>query len=101
MKAHQTIRHAVRRALWAAAAASVVPAVPAFADEPGSKNPEQVSEVVVTGTRVRLRDFEAISPVTTVSADTIRATGQLSVEDVLNKLPQIVPGLNSNSNNPA
>jgi len=94
------VRRAVRYALFVGAVASAAPVLPAFAQ---NETPvaEAVPEVVVTGTRIRARDFEAISPVTTVSAEAIRATGQLSVEEVLNKLPQVVPGLNANSNNPA
>ncbi|HVQ13452.1 MAG TPA: TonB-dependent receptor, partial [Vicinamibacterales bacterium] len=98
----QSIRRAVRRALFAGAVASAVPMLPAMAADDGvSPAAEIVPEVVVTGTRIRARDFEAISPVTTVSAQAIEATGQLSVEEVLNRLPQVVPGLNANSNNPA
>jgi len=100
MSSGYSVRRAVRHALWAAAA--LAPALPAIAaDEPASVSPEVVDEVVVTGSRIRIRDYEAISPVTTVSAETIQATGQLSVEEVLNKLPQVVPGLTANSNNPA
>jgi iron complex outermembrane recepter protein len=102
MSVTYSLRGAVRRALLAVAAASAVPVLPAMAaDDAGAQVPETLSEVVVTGTRIRARDFEATSPVTTVSAADIAATGQLSVEEVLNKLPQVVPGLTANSNNPA
>jgi iron complex outermembrane recepter protein len=95
-----SVRRAVRYALLVGAVASAAPVLPALAQ---NETPvaEAIPEVVVTGTRIRARDFEAISPVTTVSSEAIRATGQLSVEEVLNKLPQVVPGLNANSNNPA
>jgi len=60
-----------------------------------------IQEIVVTGSHIRLRDYESISPVTTVSADAISSTGRLSVEEVLNRLPQVVPGFTASSNNPA
>ncbi|HYJ40287.1 MAG TPA: TonB-dependent receptor, partial [Steroidobacteraceae bacterium] len=101
MSFRYSVRRAVRRALWAGAFASAVPVLPALAADPSSPAAEVVEEVVVTGSRIRVRDYEAISPVTTVSADAIQATGQLSVEEVLNRLPQVVPGLTANSNNPA
>src|SRR6188768_1096799 len=99
MSYENSIRRAVRLALYAASLAPMLPAV--AADTPSSAVPEVVDEVVVTGSRIRVRDYEAISPVTTVSAEAIQATGQLSVEEVLNRLPQVVPGFTANSNNPA
>jgi len=95
-----SIRRAVRLALFSGAASAAGLSAVA-ADQPASAVPEVVEEVVVTGSRIRVRDYEAISPVTTVSAEAIQATGQLSVEEVLNKLPQVVPGLTASSNNPA
>lgn len=102
MSMNHSVRRAVRRALLAGAVASAVPMFPAnAADEPATSAAETVEEVVVTGSRIRIRDYDAISPVTTVSAEAIHSTGQLSVEEVLNRLPQVVPGLTANSNNPA
>jgi outer membrane receptor protein involved in Fe transport len=96
-----SIRRAVRLALFTGAASVATGLPAAAADQPASSAPEVVEEVVVTGSRIRVRDYDAISPVTTVSAEAIQATGQLSVEEVLNKLPQVVPGLTASSNNPA
>lgn len=59
----------------------------------------EVSEIVVTGSRIVRQDFVAISPVTTVGAENIQATGTLTVESLLNELPQIVPGNTRTSNN--
>ena len=89
-----SVRRAVRSALLSSAA--IVLVMPSAQAQDSS-----IAEIVVTGSRVRLRDFESVSPVTTVSADAIDSTGQLSVEEVLNRLPQVVPGLTANSNNPA
>lgn len=57
--------------------------------------------VTVTGTRIQRQDYDAVSPLATVSAEAIRATGELNTEAVLNTLPQVIPGLSSFSNNPA
>src|SRR5262245_35400614 len=92
--ARSSVRSAIRNVLLAASV------VAATASTVRAQDP-QIDEIVVTGSRVRVRDFESVSPVTTVSSDAIDSTGQLSVEEVLNRLPQVVPGLTANSNNPA
>ena len=48
----------------------------------------EVSEVVVTGTRIPSPNLESVSPVTAVSAAEIKATGVTRVEDMINSLPQ-------------
>ncbi len=55
--------------------------------------------VVVTGSRIARQDFTAISPVTTVGAADIELTATLSVEQLLNELPQVIPGNTVTSNN--
>lgn len=58
-------------------------------------------EIVVTGSRIqRSIDFVANSPVATVDAVVFERTGSVNTEDLLNSLPQTVPGLDSTSNNP-
>ena len=52
----------------------------------------EVSEIVVTGSRIVRKDFNAPSPVTTVTAETIELTSTLSVENLLNQLPSVVAG---------
>jgi len=59
-------------------------AAPAVAQTGG----EEVSEVVVTGTRIPSPNLESVSPVTAVSAAEIRAQGVTRVEDMINSLPQ-------------
>jgi len=60
----------------------------------------EVDDVVVTGSRIaRTADFEAISPVVTVTSEQIELTGTLTVESLLNDLPQVVAGNNRSSNN--
>lgn len=74
-------------------------AAPAFAQTAAAS--ETVAEVVVTGSRIARKDYVANSPITTVSAEAIKATGNTNVEDILNVLPQVVPGLSAASNNPS
>ena len=75
-------------------------ALPAMAQDEASSD-GGAETIVVTGTRIQRRDYEAESPLATVSAETIQATGQLNTEAVLNTLPQVIPGFSAFSNNPA
>jgi len=76
-------------------AALLAMAAPAFAADDAT----EVEGVVVTGSRIVRQDFEAISPVTTVGSEQLELTATLSVETLLNELPQIVPGNTRTSNN--
>lgn len=62
---------------------------------------QEIEEIVVTGSRIVRQDFTAISPVATVGAEQIQSTGTLAIEQVLNTLPQVVPGFSAASNNPS
>jgi iron complex outermembrane receptor protein len=74
----------------------------AHAQEAAQGNADAVVETVtITGTRIQRADYEATSPVATVSAKDIQATGELNTEAVLNTLPQVVPGFSAYSNNPS
>ncbi|MDO9337730.1 MAG: TonB-dependent receptor [Caulobacter sp.] len=99
MKTHTTRgRLLASTMICGAAFAALATAAPAFAqDEAGA----EVDAVVVTGSRIARQDFVANSPISTVSAEDIRATGDLNTEELLNALPQVVPGLTAASNNPS
>ncbi len=60
-----------------------------------------VEEIVITGSRIARQDYVANSPVSTVTSEAIQAAGSTTTEDVLNRLPQVVPGLTAASNNPS
>jgi len=81
----------VRLSLLAAAATVAVPAV-AQSD---------IDAVVVTGTRIAKRDAIAESPILTVDNEDMVSSGHVTLDHVLNTLPQIVPSLSSQSNNPS
>lgn len=76
-------------------------AAPAMAQTTPADQASAVGDVVVTGSRVVRQDYVANSPISTVSAEQIQARGDVNVEQILNQLPQVVPGLSANSNNPA
>ena len=57
-----------------------------------------LEEVVVTGSRLRRdRDFVEISPVATVGMDEIQNSGYLTLEQTVNRMPQLRPESTSNS----
>ena len=58
-----------------------------------------VEEVIVTGSRLRRRDFNAPSPITSVDQEQIRNSGQANLEAVMNQMPQITPSINRSTNN--
>ncbi|NJR78702.1 TonB-dependent receptor domain-containing protein [Sphingomonas corticis] len=57
-------------------------------------------DVVVTGSRIRRNDLTSTSPVTVVSDQEFALQGAINVEQVVNTLPQVLPGLTGFSNNP-
>ena len=61
---------------------------------------EQVlEEVIVTGSRLRRdRDFVEISPVATVSMDEIQQSGFLTLEQTINRMPQLKADTTSSTN---
>lgn len=94
---NQKLRHAVRLAIVTAGAASVLQAAPSFAQD--STNVD-VAEVVVTGTRIIRKDYEAASPVVSVGSEALAQTGVVNAESLLNTLPQVVPSFSAGNNNP-
>jgi outer membrane receptor protein involved in Fe transport len=63
-------------------------------------NPDQaktLQTVMVTGSHIRRVDMETANPVVTVSAETIKQTGDLTLGDVVQSLPAIT-GANVNPN---
>jgi iron complex outermembrane recepter protein len=93
--ANRKIAHAVRVALMTAGAAGAGLYVPSVAAQ------EALEEIVVTGSRIARRDAVAESPIFTVDQESMRVSGFVTVEQYLNTLPQIIPSLSSQSNNPS
>ncbi|MBB4860256.1 outer membrane receptor protein involved in Fe transport [Novosphingobium chloroacetimidivorans] len=51
--------------------------------------PADTGAIIVTGSRIRSANLESTNPVTVVSGEQFFQTGQVSVGDVLNELPQL------------
>lgn len=82
-------------------AAALTPSA-AVAQQPAAEDlgAEAIEEIVVTGSRIKRRDYTSASPLTTVDRQTIAFSAQPSVEETLNQMPQITPDLGRTSNNP-
>ncbi len=61
----------------------------------------EVSEIVVTGTRIPSPNLTSIAPVTTIGSADIKAQGVTRVEDITNALPQVFAGQGSSISNGA
>lgn len=61
----------------------------------------QVGDIVVTGSRIARQDYVATSPIVTVSQEDFQATGSVTIDTLINDLPQFVPSINQTSNNPS
>jgi outer membrane receptor protein involved in Fe transport len=76
---------------------------PAAEEQPGMSAEGQAEAsdeaIVVTGSRLIRPELDAPSPVTTVDSETFDLTGTVTVETLLNELPQLIPGNNRSSNN--
>ena len=94
-----SLRRAVRCVLFAGSV-SVVSATLSFAATPKEEEEEDITEVVVTGSRIARPDIEASTPVQIINAEAIAEQGAPNVADILQELPSVgTPGLaRSNSN---
>jgi outer membrane receptor protein involved in Fe transport len=90
----------VKAAVASALAASMASSVQAQEAGPADEGLE-VTEVVVTGSRIVRRDYNSDSPIVTVSNDALQNTSEVGVDQALNKLPQFVPGQNQFSDSAA
>ena len=50
-----------------------------------------LEEITVTGSRIVRRDLDAASPIMTVDTERLQNSSTLSIESVLNQMPQFVP----------
>lgn len=99
-KSKKNLFNSVAVALLASVAVSgqAVAQQPTEPAETSSEGEEDV--IVVTGSRIARRDFIANSPITTVGQEELELSQTVTVESLLNELPQVVPGLGGTSNNP-
>ena len=73
-------------------------ATPAIAQDEGASSDDGM--ILVTGTRIQRRTTESAAPVAVVDSEEFSLSGTVNVENVVNQLPQVIPGFTSNSNNP-
>lgn len=59
-----------------------------------------LEEVVVTGSRIKRPDLASVTPVSVVSGEEFKISGNLNVEQKLAELPQTLPSFGPSSNNP-
>jgi iron complex outermembrane recepter protein len=85
----------LRSALLMSAASASLLAVPSFAQAQAAGEGVDVGEIVVTGSRIRRDTFSTPQPLSVVSAESIRESGQVSVGDLLLEQPNINPATNS------
>jgi iron complex outermembrane receptor protein len=63
---------------------------PAPQDDPQTETSSELGEVVVTGTRIRVPDYEGSAPVASVSGEALRNAGVTNVTDFLTDQPALV-----------
>ena len=86
---------AVRLAIGAGAVTATMPVA-----QLATAQEQMIEEVVITGSRIRRPDLEAVSPYTTVDAEEFQLSGTINIEQKLNELPQTSPAFGPSSNNP-
>jgi iron complex outermembrane recepter protein len=78
----------------------MLPAAGAWAQQAAAPSDSaQVEEIVVTGSRIARPDLTSSSPVAQIGAAELKQSGVVNTENLLNTLPQAVPGITSNVNN--
>ena len=83
----------------AVSAITLMSAMPAYAQS-AEEGANEGDVIVVTGSRIVRRDLDTAAPVAVVSNEEFKLSGAVNVEQVVNTLPQVVPGTTSFSNNP-
>lgn len=73
----------------------------ALASAAEAQTAAQPQEVVVTGSRIARKDYVADTPIVSVGQKAIEVTGSVTVEQLINQLPQVVPQATYTSNNPS
>ncbi|MCB1625086.1 MAG: TonB-dependent receptor plug domain-containing protein, partial [Pseudomonadales bacterium] len=98
MPKHTSVRQAVRLALVLGALPVGMTATTAFAQEQDAAA-GNVTEIVVTGTRIRAPGVESSSPILSVTADQIQQFQTPEVGQILNTLPSTLIADNGAANN--
>ncbi|MEP1605131.1 MAG: TonB-dependent receptor plug domain-containing protein, partial [Marinomonas sp.] len=83
-----------------AGAMIVAPAQAQDAAAPATEEANEGPAIIVTGSRIARRNVETAAPIAVVDSAEFELSGTVNVENVINTLPQVVPGTTSFSNNP-
>jgi outer membrane receptor protein involved in Fe transport len=86
---------AVRFAIGAGAVTAAMPVA-----QLATAQEQMIEEVVITGSRIKRPDLEAVSPYTTIGAEEFALSGTINVEQKLAELPSTLPSFGPSSNNP-
>jgi iron complex outermembrane recepter protein len=97
------MKHTVRILLCGTAIAGMFSATQVAAqavtqDKASDKKADQ-GDIIVTGTRIARRDFQSESPIATVDKDALRASGQVTIGEALQQMPQVSPGASATNTN--
>lgn len=74
--------------------------IEAVPDATDGQQTAEGNEVVITGSRIPRRDLESAAPIAVIQDEEFKLSGTVNVENVINTLPQVLPGATSFSNNP-
>jgi len=101
--ANRNIERAVRVALLTAGAVSVgAYSSGALAQtQPTGPTPDEVEQIIVTGSRIPQPNLEGTSPVTMLGQQEVKLQGTMQVEDLINNLPMAFAGQGGNISNGA
>jgi len=78
--------------------ASALAAVLGLHAAPAAAQDTEVSEVVITGSRIARQDYVSESPIVTIGQERITQAGMVTVENALNQLPQFVASNGAGTN---
>jgi iron complex outermembrane receptor protein len=73
----------------------VSPEIALGADDSGASKANELEEVVVTGSLIQRPNNTSVSPITTVSEETLKQTGASNLQDALNQIPSFTVGGNA------
>jgi iron complex outermembrane receptor protein len=75
-------------------AANLPACQPGQTDTSNCKPATELQTVVVTGSRIARKDYTADSPIVTLGQQQLQQTGEVQIQNVLNRLPQFTPAQN-------
>ena len=93
----------MRRALLLGSAATLLAVsssgVSVAQDQDDALVDDEVEQIFVTGSRIPRGDLVSTSPIAVLGEQDILFSGRVTLEDVLNELPQVAPSLGGTTNN--